>query len=132
MTALPDQPAAPAPRSSASSAQGSPDQPADARTSQGRPAWPGRPVVGGRLLDLCPDTDDGMLSIHVHRQEASTARTRGGQRRSELRYGSPTRRLPLPRGATADVVSASYRDGILEVRLPAPGDHARRVPVART
>ena len=95
-------------------------------------------VVRAECPGVDPDKDvdvtveEGVLCIRVQRQDTRT-RTQDGHRRSEFRYGSFTRRLPLPRGATADVVSASYQDGILEVRLPAPApdQQVRRVPVTR-
>lgn len=82
--------------------------------------------------DVDVTVEEGVLVIDVRRQDTTT-RAQDGHRRSEFRYGHFTRRLPLPRGATADVVSASYADGILEVRLPAPppGQQVRRVPVSR-
>ncbi|HYA67688.1 MAG TPA: Hsp20/alpha crystallin family protein, partial [Acidimicrobiales bacterium] len=40
--------------------------------------------------------------------------------RSEFRYGTFERDVLLPKGVTADDVSASYTDGILEVRVPMP------------
>jgi HSP20 family protein len=54
--------------------------------------------------------------------------------RREMHYGSFSRVLPLPAGVDADQVTASYADGVLEVRLPlgdaAPERH--QVPVCRT
>ncbi len=54
--------------------------------------------------------------------------------RSEFRYGSFSRRIPLPVGTGARDVIASHANGIVEVRIPLPksGDAARRVPVVRT
>lgn len=53
--------------------------------------------------------------------------------RTEFRYGRFLRRVPLPPGTSVDVVSASYRDGMLEVRMPAapPQHSARRIAVDR-
>ena len=41
-----------------------------------------------------------------------------GWTRHELQYGSFSRSLPLPEGANPSDVSASYRHGILEIRIP--------------
>jgi HSP20 family protein len=95
-------------------------------------------VIRAELPGIDPEKDvqvtveDGMLSIHAERREEKR-HSGGGHVRSEFRYGTFVRRVPLPRGASPDVVSASYRDGILEVRLPAPapGSASRRVPVER-
>ena len=38
--------------------------------------------------------------------------------RSEFRYGSYTRALALPKGASEKDVKATYKDGILEVTVP--------------
>ena len=95
-------------------------------------------VIRAELPGIDPDKDvqvtveDGMLSIRAERREEKRHGDEGHMR-SEFRYGTFVRRVPLPRGASPDVVSASYRDGILEVRLPAPapGSSSRRVPVER-
>jgi len=74
--------------------------------------------------------DEGILSIRAVRHETSSERTARGYR-SEFRYGSFVRQVRLPKGTNAEVVSATYRDGILEVRMPAPapGSTARRIDV---
>ena len=41
-----------------------------------------------------------------------------GYTRHELRYGSFTRTLPVPEGAKESDITATYKDGILEVRIP--------------
>jgi Hsp20/alpha crystallin family len=53
--------------------------------------------------------------------------------RSEFRYGSFVRQVPLPAGTSAEVVSAAYNDGVLEIRLPKPTPEAasRRIQVQR-
>jgi HSP20 family molecular chaperone IbpA len=43
-----------------------------------------------------------------------------GYLRQELRYGSLTRTLPLPEGVTGSDVKATYKAGILEIRIPEP------------
>src|SRR5829696_7696270 len=40
--------------------------------------------------------------------------------RSEFRYGSFVRQVQLPKGTGPDVISAAYRDGVLEIRMPKP------------
>ncbi|MFC5379903.1 Hsp20/alpha crystallin family protein [Aquipuribacter nitratireducens] len=95
-------------------------------------------VIRAELPGIDPENDvevtvdDGMLSIRAQREERHEERD-NRTRRSEFRYGTFVRRVPLPRGSSADVVSASYRDGILEVRMPAPSPSRtpRRVEVER-
>ena len=52
---------------------------------------------------------------------------------SEFRYGAFTRVLPLPPGASETDVTATYADGILEVRVPTrtDGDRSHKVTVTR-
>jgi len=40
--------------------------------------------------------------------------------RSEFRYGSFQRSIALPPGVKEEEITASYKDGVLEVRAPAP------------
>jgi HSP20 family protein len=96
-------------------------------------------VVRAELPGIDPQRDvevtvsDGLLRIHAHRKQETTSDDKDGYR-SEFRYGAFTRVLPLPAGASEDDVSASYTDGILEVRLPVDAEQAaaRTVPVSTT
>jgi len=38
--------------------------------------------------------------------------------RQELRYGSLSRSLPLPEGVTEADIAATYKAGVLEIRVP--------------
>lgn len=95
-------------------------------------------VIRAELPGVDPDKDidvtldDGTLTITAERREQQEDRT-GRSLRSEFRYGRLVRRIGLPQGTSTEVVSASYRDGILEVRLPAPSvrSGARRIEVER-
>ena len=87
-------------------------------------------------IDPAKDVDltvsDGMLHIVAERHEEETVEKRGYVRR-ELQHGSFERTLPLPEGVTESDVKATYKDGILEVRVPAPehGD-VKRIPISTT
>jgi HSP20 family protein len=78
----------------------------------------GRYLIRAELAGLDPEKDleitvgAGYLTIHAERSG-----TIEGKRRSEFRYGSFTRTLPLPAGADEDDVTASYRDGILIISI---------------
>lgn len=52
---------------------------------------------------------------------------------TEFHYGSFSRSIPLPRGASPQDVKASYKDGVLEVRVPAVGtsSESHRVEISR-
>lgn len=71
---------------------------------------------------------DGMLTIEGKREE----REESGQR-SEFYYGRFMRTLTLPAGAGEENIKASYRDGILEVKVPlkTPTEETHRIPIAR-
>ena len=42
----------------------------------------------------------------------------------ELAYGKFTRTMPLPQGVDADKVKANYKNGVLEITMPAPKELA--------
>lgn len=48
-----------------------------------------------------------------------------------MRYGSFSRTLPLPPGVKESDIAATYKDGILEVRIPMPKSSATKVPIAK-
>jgi len=95
-------------------------------------------VVRAEMPGIDPDRDvdinvsDGMLQIRAERRD-ETEHHDGDRHRSEFHYGSFSRVISLPAGVTQTDVKATYRDGILEVRLPL--DHgkaaATKVPVTR-
>jgi HSP20 family protein len=74
--------------------------------------------------------DNGMLTLHAERHEEKEQRAHR-RRRSEFRYGSFSRSIPLPAGATEDDVKAVYKNGILEVRIPLVEHEAeaKKVPI---
>jgi len=82
-------------------------------------------VVRAEVPGIDPEKDvdvsvaDGMLHIKAQREEKSEQKSKTGYR-SEFRYGSFTRSVSLPPGAREEDVTASYKDGVLEVRAPAP------------
>ena len=98
----------------------------------------GELVVRAEMPGIDPDKDvDISLSDHtlrlkaVRREKTETEDKKGF--RSEFRYGSFSRSIALPVGATEEDVKATYVDGILEVRLPIDTDEAQahKIPVAR-
>ncbi len=80
-------------------------------------------VVRADLPGLDPDKDveitvtEGMLHIEAQRREEEKTEGKDYVRR-ELHYGGFSRVLPLPTGATEADISASYKDGTLEIRVP--------------
>ncbi len=96
-------------------------------------------VVRAELPGLDPEKDveltvvDGMLSIKAERKEEETTEDKAYVRH-ELRYGSFTRVLPLPKGVAEADVTANYVNGVLEIRIPAPvvEPAATKIPIAKT
>lgn len=95
-------------------------------------------VVRAELPGIDPEKDveitveDGRLQITAERREEEEKEGRHFRRR-ELRYGSFSRTLPLPEGTDEQAITASYHNGVLEVRVPTPKaaapSQARRIPI---
>jgi HSP20 family protein len=69
--------------------------------------------------DIDIDVDDDVLTISGERSE-ETRDDRDDYYRSERSYGRFFRAIPLPEGVEADKIEASFKDGVLEVTIPAP------------
>jgi HSP20 family protein len=83
--------------------------------------------------DLEIDVTDDRLAIRAERRSEETE-TKEGVVRSEFRYGSLSRIVMLPRDTKNDDITATYKDGILEVRVPMPTEvkeAATRVAITR-
>jgi HSP20 family protein len=95
-------------------------------------------VVRAEMPGIDPDKDvqitmsDHTLRIAAERREESKSEENGGYR-SEFHYGSFTRTVALPVGASDKDVKATYKDGILEVYIPIDRHEAeaKKVPVQR-
>lgn len=91
-------------------------------------------VVRAELPGVDPDKDvevsveNDMLTIRGERREETKEKNR-----REFHYGSFRRTLALPRGANPDLITASYTDGVLEVRVPIATEETPsvRIPVQR-
>jgi HSP20 family protein len=70
------------------------------------------------VKDVEVHVTDDMLVLRVERREQSREKAGDGAFRTEFRYGELTRVLPLPVGAREDAITATYTDGILEIRVP--------------
>ncbi|MFS8086965.1 MAG: Hsp20/alpha crystallin family protein [Acidobacteriota bacterium] len=62
---------------------------------------------------------DGALTIEGERR-AERKENHDGFYRSERSYGKFYRKVSLPEGANTENAKASFRDGVLEVTMPAP------------
>jgi HSP20 family protein len=119
-------------------------------TALDRDLWSGSPALGQALWSPQVDTfrkgdklvvradlpglnkdevkvevDEGVLTISGERREEQEE-TREDFYRSERSYGEFYRAIPLPEGVTGDQVDATFKDGVLEVTLPAPKQPERR------
>ncbi|HET9075839.1 MAG TPA: Hsp20/alpha crystallin family protein [Acidimicrobiales bacterium] len=78
--------------------------------------------------------DDDVLRIEAERREEETKEDKNYYRR-EFRYGSLRRSLQLPEGVTEADITATYRNGVLEVRVKVPQKPeskttAKKIPVS--
>ena len=93
-------------------------------------------VIRAELPGIDPEKDveitasDGVLHIRGERRDEHEEDEKGYRRR-ELRYGSFSRSLPLPPGVKESDISADYKNGILEIRIPTPKSAATKVPVKK-
>ena len=97
-------------------------------------------VIRAELPGIDPDKDvdlevaDGRLSIRAERRTEEETEGREYYRR-EMQYGAFGRSLPLPAGATEEDVKATYKNGILEIRVPLATEQpsgATKIHVERT
>src|SRR5262245_711628 len=69
-------------------------------------------------------TENGIMIQGERKREHEEERE--GLYRSERSYGSFYRMIPLPDGAITDQAKAKFKDGVLEITMPAPPEHVRR------
>jgi HSP20 family protein len=81
-------------------------------------------LPGMKKDDVCVDVTDDAITISGERQQDEKTE-RGGIYRSERSYGSFCRTIPLPEGANADQAKATFKNGVLEIRMPAPEQATR-------
>lgn len=92
-------------------------------------------VIRADLPGVDPERDveltvsDRMLHIEVERREEEK-REEKGYLRQELRYGALSRCLPLPEGVDEAEITATYKAGVLEIRIPGPkGEPVRKIAI---
>lgn len=98
-------------------------------------------VIRAEVPGIDPDHDaeltlhDGLLTLKVERRQ-ETKEDKEGRVRTEFRYGSFMRTLPVPKGVQPEAITATYTDGILEVKVPMPKEMTAKagtkVPISRT
>ena len=104
-----------------------------------RPAWDPKIDVIQRGNDLIVRTDlpgikpddvvveisDDVITISGERHQEKEE-DRGSVYRFERSYGAFFRQIPLPEGAIVDQAKASFKDGVLEITVPAPSAQVAR------
>jgi HSP20 family protein len=80
--------------------------------------------------DVKVETLDNQLLIQGERRQEHEEQE-GGYRRSERRYGSFYRAVPLPEGAQTEQARAEFKDGVLEISVPIPmaQQRGRTIPI---
>ena len=82
-------------------------------------------LPGMKKDDVSIDVTDNAITIAgERRQEQETER--GGMYRSERSYGRFSRTIALPEGALTDQAKATFKDGVLEIRMPTPPEQVTR------
>lgn len=94
----------------------------------------GKLHVQAELPGLSPEEvrveiDDNEIVIQGERR-VEHEENRRGVRRTEREYGVFYRTIPLPEGAQVDQAKARFRNGLLEITVPAPPRASERRPVA--
>ncbi|MGH9769840.1 MAG: Hsp20/alpha crystallin family protein [Blastocatellia bacterium] len=82
-------------------------------------------LPGLKKDDVKVDVTDDAITIQGERKQEHQEE-REGWHRSERSYGSFFRSIPLPEGINVDEAKASFRDGVLEIAMPAPQVEERR------
>ena len=87
-------------------------------------------LPGLKREDVTVDITDNDICIQGERKHEKEEE-REGYYRSERGYGSFCRVIPLPEGAIADQAKANFKDGVLEITMPAPpSSKGRRLEIA--
>ena len=87
-------------------------------------------LPGLKKQDVKVEVVNGYLTISGERKSEAEEK-KDDFYRCEREYGSFYRSVPLPEGATADTITASFADGVLEVRMPLPPKLAAKAqPIA--
>ena len=76
------------------------------------------------------EVENGALTVSASRERKQDIEG-DGFRRFESRYGNYSRTVGLPQGVSEDDISASYENGVLQIRVPKPEQpKPKRVEIA--
>lgn len=82
-------------------------------------------LPGLKKEDLKVDVTDEAITVSGERR-GEQEQEHGGVYRSERTYGSFARTIPLPEGTITDQAKAVFKDGVLEITVPAPPEQVNR------
>lgn len=82
-------------------------------------------LPGMRKEDLHVEVREDHLVLQGERRQENQG-DEGGFYRSERSYGRFYRAIPLPEGTNPEQAQASFKDGVLEIKLPLPERQAER------
>jgi HSP20 family protein len=78
------------------------------------------------------EVKDDTLTVSAEREKTEET-SEDRYYRFERRYGSFSRAVGLPQGVDEDQISASYRDGVLQIRVPKPAQQKpRKIELSKT
>jgi HSP20 family protein len=83
--------------------------------------------------DVAVEISDDAITISGERQQEQEEEN-GSVYRYERSYGAFYREIPLPEGAIVDEARATFKDGVLEITVPAPSEavsRGRRLEISR-
>ncbi len=87
-------------------------------------------LPGLKREDVTVDITDNDVTIQGERKHEKEEE-REGYYRTERGYGSFCRVIPLPEGAISEQAKANFKDGVLEITMPAPpASKGRRLEIA--
>jgi HSP20 family protein len=81
-------------------------------------------LPGVKKEDVKVEVNQDSVILQGQRHQERTSNDRG-YFQSERSYGSFYRVIPLPEGANIDSATAIFRDGVLQIELPAPSQQSR-------
>ena len=81
-------------------------------------------LPGVKKDDLDVEVTEDAVTIEGERRQERTKEERGYYQ-SERSYGSFYRSIPLPEGVDPESATAEYKDGVLQIEIPAPERKSR-------
>lgn len=83
-------------------------------------------LPGMKKEDLRVEFREDHLVLEGERRQEHEGQEEGGWYRSERSYGRFYRAIPLPEGTNPEQAQASFKDGVLEIKLPLPERQEQR------